>query len=92
MLADVEGRVDQQRRRKQQLTAQPVDPAAMTAAIQKFNSSRTSWKQRKDMCIEAVEMLADGMEKTVKAVMVSELYLQYVCTYACTVCVLYACM
>ena len=50
-------------------SAGPIDPRAMEKAIKDYNSSRLLWRDRKLACMDALEMIADGMGKKVKIVM-----------------------
>lgn len=49
--------------------AGPVDPRAMEKAIKEFNSTRLLWRDRKIACLDAMEVIADGMNKKIKVVM-----------------------
>jgi hypothetical protein len=40
-----------------------LDPEAMISAAREFNFYRGSWLKRKSLCVEAVDTLAEGMEK-----------------------------
>jgi hypothetical protein len=48
-----------------------IDERDLVASIEEFNYYRTAWKTRKDKCLGALDMIADGMEKSRSAVVVS---------------------
>jgi hypothetical protein len=50
--------------------SKPVDPKLLDKAVKEFNSTRSAWRDRKANCIEALEVVADGMGKKLKVVMV----------------------
>jgi hypothetical protein len=54
-----------------QLQLNPVDPSAYIKAIKRYNAARTSWKTHRDLCMEALENLSEGMEKPTKTLAVS---------------------
>ena len=49
--------------------AGPVDPRAIEKAVKEHNTTRSLWRDRKVCCLDALEMIADGMNKKVKMVM-----------------------
>lgn len=72
-------RVAIKEKRLADLSSSSVDPAAMGKAAKDFTSSRSVWINRRRMCMEAVEILADGMGKSTKSVMVSAYPFGVVC-------------
>ena len=47
-----------------------VDPQDRAEALEEFNFFRSAWRARKDKAMALVDMLADGMEKSVREVAV----------------------
>ena len=45
------------------VAAVPVDPGVMRRAVDELNYFRGSWMKRKAQCVEAVDVLAESMEK-----------------------------
>lgn len=48
-----------------------IDERDRVASVEEFNYYRNAWKTRKDKCLGALDMIADGMEKPRAAVVVS---------------------
>lgn len=66
----IEQRVEAKRQQIAQIkSAGPVDPRAMEKAVKEFNATRALWRDRKIACIEALEVIAEGMNKKLKVVM-----------------------
>lgn len=55
-----------------------ANPLEREEAVREFNFYRAAWKTRKDKVKSLVEMLAEGMEKSVKETMVGRLLMQCV--------------
>lgn len=55
--------VDGKSRRLGGVASVPVDPEAMRRAVEEHNFFRGSWLKRKAQCMEAVEVLAESLEK-----------------------------
>ncbi len=70
-LKEAEDRVEGKRLRLLGAEASSFDPLAAAKLLKRHNETRAAWKDRKDKCVDAVEMIADGMEKKAKFVMVS---------------------
>lgn len=85
-LADSQLRINQKALRLQALTSladsanncSSNKPSSSTApihnllhAVQSHNFHRRIWQQRKQLCLEAVDMLSEGLGKKVSDVMVS---------------------
>lgn len=62
------------RRRFNDIKDAIVDESMRNDAIEEFNYYRSMWKKRKDLCIDAIDNIADGMEKPRKHVIVCGLY------------------
>lgn len=58
----------EKRARLSSLSSVPVDPQAMRVAAAELAFYRQSWAKRKAQCMEAVDSLADSMEKKRKEV------------------------
>jgi hypothetical protein len=69
-IASLEASISEKKGRLSQLAAKPIDPQTVAKTIKEFNNARTMWKTRKDLCLESIEMLAEGMEKPVKWLLV----------------------
>jgi Flp pilus assembly protein TadB len=67
-----------------------ADPQEREEAVREFNFYRAAWKSRKDKVKALVDMLAEGMEKSVKETMV-RVTLAVVC-YALLCCVVLCCV
>jgi Flp pilus assembly protein TadB len=67
-----------------------ADPQEREESVREFNFYRAAWKNRKDKVKALVDMLAEGMEKSVKETMV-RVILAVVC-YALLCCVVLCCV
>ena len=56
-------------RRAASLTGAKIDPHAMRDAVKMYNHFRAVWKQRKELVVEAVDIISDGMGKKMAVVM-----------------------
>ncbi len=74
MITEVRDKVNEKRKKVENLSTamkSNSDPQALIKTIKKFNAMRQSWFQRKSMCIDAIDLLAEAMGKKAKEIMVS---------------------
>jgi hypothetical protein len=69
-LQRLEGKRKEKERLQHKIKENP-DPNALSKAIKKHNDSRNGWFMRRAMCMDAVDLMADGMGKKNKQLMVS---------------------
>jgi hypothetical protein len=69
-LQRLEGKRKEKERLQHKIKENP-DPNALSKAIKKHNDSRNGWFMRRAMCMDAVDLMADGMGKKNKQMMVS---------------------
>lgn len=74
MISEAEVRIAEKSQRLKLISNSGVsqDPNALDNAIRGFNYFRSAWLNRKQMCMNTVEMISEGMSKKVKDVMVSQ--------------------
>ena len=74
ILTELQARVSVKQRKVADINAHSSSSSSapqmtMITSIRAHNFHRTVWQQRKRMCMDAVEMIADGMEKKTSKVM-----------------------
>lgn len=72
LIAEAEVRIAEKSQRLKLISNNSVsqDPNALDNAVRGFNYFRSVWSTRKQMCMNVVEMISEGMNKKVKDVMV----------------------
>ena len=72
VLEEIQKRVDVKQARLNTIlhSTDKFDENTSLKVIQAHNKSRDMWRQRKLMCMDAVEMISDSMEKKTKNFMV----------------------
>ena len=68
-MTEAQQRVGGKEKRAHALSGASVDPNAMRNAVISFNYLRGLWRQRKEMCMEAVGNIVDQMGKKTEVVM-----------------------
>ena len=67
-LAEVEAAVQGKRAKVASISGVSIDENALEKSVLLHNKYRSSWAQRKSKCMEIVDMIADGMGKSIKHV------------------------
>lgn len=71
VLIEVEAKYAELQQRAQHATSSSVTPQQREDSIKAFNFYRDAWRSRKLKAMEIIDMLADGMEKKQKDVVVT---------------------
>lgn len=69
-LVDLEVRVSEKRQRLKQVQATTIDEEERDELVEEHNHYLSLWRKRKRACLDAVDMIADGMEKSKPHVLV----------------------
>lgn len=74
VFSELQTRVEEKRRRLSAAQATSIDEEARDLLMEEHNHHLSLWRARRRTCLDAVDMIADGMEKSKTHVMVSSGY------------------
>lgn len=76
IITELEFRVSEKRQRLGQIQATTIDEEERDTLIEEHNHYLSLWKKRKRSCLDAIDMISEGMEKPKSFVMVRSITLQ----------------